>query len=88
MNRIGSGDNGEWTFIDLLSIVSFIVGLQNLDLNLTQENLDNQTVELKAQVDKEVQKALEDIHKHLEMQDEKLNTLLNLFGEGDNNDSR
>ena len=72
----GSGDHGEWTFLDVLTIISFVVGLQNLELNITQENLDNQTTELKKQVDAEVRHALEEIHSHLAMQDEKINRLL------------
>ena len=43
MSGLGSGDNGEFTFLDIISIISFCVGLQNLDLNLQQEDLDNQT---------------------------------------------
>ena len=35
---IGSGDRGELTFIDLLSVLSFIIGILNLDENLTQSD--------------------------------------------------
>ena len=32
----------EWTFIDIISVLSFIIGLQNLELNEKQVNaLDN-----------------------------------------------
>lgn len=41
MNKLGSGNNGEFTFIDILSMVSFCVALQNLDLNIAQEDLDS-----------------------------------------------
>ena len=72
----GGGNNGEWTFLDIVTLISFVVGLQNLELNITQENLDNQTMELKEQVDKEVRLALSEIHSHLELQDKKIDELL------------
>lgn len=72
MSGIGSRD-GELTFIDLLSIISFCVGLQNLDLNLAQEDLDKQTQEL----DKRLHNVIDDIHRHLSVQDTKLNLILN-----------
>ena len=76
MKKFGSGENGEWTFIDLVSVISFIVGLQNLDLNITQETLDKQTAELKERVDDDVNDALIDIHSHLELQDAKLHMIM------------
>ena len=69
---MGSGKNGELTFLDLVTIVGFCVGLQNLDLNLAQEDLDNQTQEL----DVKLHDAISDIHKHLAVQDSKLNIIL------------
>ena len=76
MRGLGNGDNGEWTFLDIMSIISFVVGLQNLELNITQENLDRQTADLKKQVDIEVNSALKDIHRHLELQDAKLDIII------------
>ena len=70
--RTGSGDNGELTFLDLLSIISFCVGLQNLDLNLQQEDLDSQTQEL----DSRLRAVVDDIHKHLQEQDIKIDKIL------------
>ena len=69
---LGSGDQGEWTFIDLISIISFVVGLQNLDLNINAADLDNHTQDL----DKRLREVVDDIHKHLQMQDEKIDKLL------------
>lgn len=71
--RTGSGENGELTVLDILAIVSFCVGLQNLDLNLAQEDLDNQTQEL----DRRLKAVIDDIHSHLSVQDSKLNIILN-----------
>lgn len=72
MSGIGSGNNGEWTFIDIISLIGFCVGLQNLDLNISQENLDNQTQEL----DAKLREVVDDIHRHLATQDEKINRIL------------
>ena len=59
--NIGSGTNGEITFLDTIGIMSFLIGVQNLDLNITQDDM---------------QYVLADIHRHLQQQDEKLNRIL------------
>ena len=74
---MGSGDNGEWTFLDILSLISFCISLQNLKLNIAQEDLDNQTKEL----DNDLRKNVDDIHGHLAVQDEKLNIILKILKE-------
>lgn len=73
MSRLGSGDNGEFTFLDVLSIISFCVGLQNLDLNITAQDIDSQTQKL----DESLRRVVDDIHHHLSVQDTKLNIILN-----------
>lgn len=75
MSGIGSGDNGEITFLDAISIVSFCIGLKNLDLNIAQEDLDNQTQELDARLHKVVY----DIHRHLQEQDAKIERILEVI---------
>ena len=85
MKGLGSGENGEFTFLDAITLISFVVGLQNLDLNITQDNLDRQTADLKKEVDAEVRKALEEIHSHLATQDAKLNIIMERLG-GETND--
>ena len=72
MSGIGSRD-GELTFIDLLSIISFCVGLQNLELNITASDIDAQTQDL----DKRLHGVINDIHGHLSVQDAKLSLILN-----------
>lgn len=74
---LGSGKNGEFTFIDILAILSFIVGLENLDLNVAQEDLDNQTKEL----DRKLREVVDNIHYHLELQDDKLTEILSRLEE-------
>lgn len=65
--------NGELTLLDLISIVSFCVSLQNLELNLDEQDLNRQTQEL----DKSLKGVVDDIHNHLSVQDAKLNLILN-----------
>ena len=77
---IGSGENGQLTFIDLLGILSFAVGLQNLDLNVNQNDMDAQTRDLDARVDAHIRDALAEIHRHLQEQDAKIDTILNALG--------
>ena len=69
---LGSGEQGEWTFIDIISIISFCVGLQNLDLNITEQDITNQTQDL----DRRLREVVDDIHKHLQMQDDKIDKIL------------
>ena len=73
---IGSGDNGEITFLDTIGIVSFLIGLQNLELNIGQNDLAEQTREIDAKAKGHVDNALAEIHSHLEMQDKKIDELL------------
>ena len=79
MKGLGSGENGEFTFIDLLAIFSVWVGIENYNMNLTQddkqdllEGLDVQTKEL-----------LNEIHKHLTEQDRKIDLILEALNERD-----
>lgn len=59
--NVGSGINGEITFLDIIGIMSFLIGVQNLDLNITQDDM---------------QYVLSDIHNHLQEQDEKIDKIL------------
>ena len=83
MSGFGSGDNGEITFLDILAIMSFCIGLQNLDLNIAQEDLDNQTQELDARL----RKVVDDIHKHLQEQDIKIDRILKEISHEENQGS-
>lgn len=64
--------NGQLDFLDLISIASFVIALQNLDLNVTQEDAQNLQRELSEKTDL----LLNEIHKHLEEQDVKLSEIL------------
>lgn len=78
---IGSGDNGALTAIDILSVLSFIVGLQNLDLNVDQNDMDAQTREIDKRANQLVNAAIAEIHQHLEQQDKKIDNILSLLEE-------
>lgn len=57
--------NEQLSFIDLLSILSFCIGVMNLDLNVSAEDIDNQT-----------QTLLNEMHSHLKLQDSKLDNII------------
>lgn len=80
MRGLGSGADGDWTFLDILTLMGFCIGLQNLDLNISQDNLDNQTQEL----DAKLRAVVDDIHQHLKTQDSKIDQILEVL----ENDSR
>ena len=64
--------NSEYSFLDILSIASFVIALQNLDMNITQEDMAKTT----EQLDKSLRLNVEDLHRHLELQDMKLNEVI------------
>ena len=78
---IGSGTNGELTWLDLLNVLSFYIGLKNLDLNIDQNDMDRQTKEIDKRANELVHSAIAEIHQHLEAQDEKIDRILILLGD-------
>ena len=69
---LGSGENGEFTFLDILSIMSFMIGTMNLNENLTQGDKQDLLQEFSTKADL----LLKEIHSHLQEQDDKLDKLL------------
>ena len=65
--------NRELDLMDILSIASFLIAVQNLDLNVSGDDMHRQTNELTERLEK----AINDIHEHLTVQDAKLNIILN-----------
>ena len=59
--------------MDAMAIVSFIIGLANYNENIGQTDLQEI-----------VNGAIEDIHKHLQMQDNKIDMILEMLGRYDN----
>lgn len=73
-------NNNEWTLLDILNVLSFIIGLMNLGENLTQG--DKQ--ELMSELDNKTSLLLKEIHTHLENQDIKLDDILKRLEELEN----
>jgi len=79
-NGLGSGDNGEFTFLDTLSLISFFVGMSNLGENLSQSDKQD----LQKDLTDKMHIILKEIHSHLQQQDDKIDLILKEL----NNDSR
>lgn len=75
MSGFGSGSNGQLTFIDIISVISFLIGIENLELNATQDDMARVQQELADKADK----ILTEIHQHLEMQDRKIDSILEVI---------
>ena len=73
--------NGQMDFLDIISVMSFCIALQNLDLNISQEDIANSSAEIEQAVNDRLEKALADIHGHLSVQDTKLNLILSKLEE-------
>lgn len=65
--------------VDLLTLLGFVIGLENLEMNTSQSDLQEQTARLDKKVDEKVDKALAEIHEHLEMQDRKLRYIIEVL---------
>ena len=76
---MGSGENGAFTFLDILGILSFAIGLQNLELNIGQNDLAEQTQDIDERARDIVNNALSEIHDHLQKQDAKIAHLISLL---------
>lgn len=72
MTNLGSGANGEFTFLDVVSLISFYIGVENLNQNLSQ----NDKQEMLADLNEKTKSLLAELHGHLEKQDKKLDLIL------------
>ena len=75
MNGLGSGESGEFTFLDYLTLMSFFIGVINYDENLSQTDKQDLMEELSKKADQ----LLQDIHTHLADQDVKINLIIKLL---------
>ena len=64
-------NNGQLDFLDFISIASFVIALENLDLNATQEDAQN----LQKALSEKTDLLLREVHRHLEEQDIKLSDI-------------
>jgi hypothetical protein len=76
---LGSGENGEFTFLDTLNILSFCIGMMNLNENLTQGDKQD----LQKQLSEKTELLLKEIHSHLEEQDRKLDKIMEVVNKDD-----
>ena len=86
--NIGSGPNGELEFLDVLSILSFMISCKNLDLNISAEDIARSAHEINAEGDKRIERVLKEIHGHLSVQDSKLNIIMEQLEELRNGSKR
>lgn len=77
---MGNGENGQLTFLDFITLISFWVGLINLEENMTQGDKQD----LMKKFDEQTEAVLGQIHTHLKEQDTKIDHILKLL-EGGNN---
>ena len=69
--------NRQLDLLDTLNIMSFVIGLMNLNENLTQGDKQELMEELSNKADL----LLKEIHNHLEEQDKKLDRIMKMLGE-------
>lgn len=67
-----NSENRQLTWLDLLNVLSFLIGLENLEANLTQS--DKQDLQHDMTVTAE--RLLTEIHAHLEKQDAKIDEIM------------
>ena len=81
MKGLGSGENGEFTFLDILAIMSFWIGVENLNMNLTQDDKQDLQQDFADKADN----LLKEIHSHLESQDKKIDYVIKRLEDKDVN---
>lgn len=69
---IGSGENGQFTFLDTINLVSFMISMMNLNENLTQGDKQDLLKTFSQKADD----LLNEIHSHLKDQDKKIDKIL------------
>jgi hypothetical protein len=69
---MGSGENGQFTFLDMLNLISFMIGMMNLNENLTQGDKQDLLENFSQKADY----LLNEIHSHLQEQDMKIDKIL------------
>ena len=83
MSGLGSGSNGEWTFLDIVTLVSFIIGVENLQMNATQDDM----AKIQRDLSDKAELLLTEIHGHLELQDKKLEKIMEVIAHEDNQET-
>lgn len=65
-------DNNNLDFLDILNILSFLIGVMNYGENISQGDMQ----ELAQTMSQHTSKAVEDVHSHLQEQDRKIEEIL------------
>lgn len=69
---LGSGESGQLTFLDTINLISFMIGIMNLNENLTQGDKQDLLKTFSQKADD----LLNEIHSHLKDQDRKIDQIL------------
>lgn len=76
---MGYKDNGQFDFLDIITMLGFVISVENLNENLSQ----NDKQDLQNDLSEKADRILKEIHTHLETQDEKLNIIMEILHEKD-----
>ena len=71
--------NDRLDFLDIITLLSFIISVENLEENLSQ----NDKQDLQRDLSEKAERILTEIHTHLESQDKKLNEIMEKLNEKD-----
>jgi hypothetical protein len=69
---LGSGDNGQFTFLDTIGLLSFAISMMNYGENITQSDKQD----LQQDLTDKINLVLNEIHGHLQEQDEKIDRIM------------
>ena len=69
---LGSSENGQFTFLDTINLISFMIGVMNFNENLTQGDKQD----LLETFSQKAEELLNEIHSHLKQQDIKIDRIL------------
>lgn len=75
MMGLGSGQNGQFTFLDNIALISFLIGVMNYEENLTQSDKQD----LQEQLNNKIDLLLNEIHTHLREQDNKIDKIMEVL---------
>ena len=75
--------NNQIEMLDILNIMSFMLGVQNLNENLTQNDKQDMIQDLHNTLEANIQ----DIHQHLIEQDKKIDQILHILSQDRSNKS-
>lgn len=70
-----NNNNKNFELMDAISFLSFFMGVANLDANLTQ----NDKQEMLQELNEKIKMVLNEVHKHLEIQDKKIDEIYYLL---------